>query len=533
MPTKKRGDRVTGPYEETERGKTRWRLVVYRGETVQRPVFDTLEGEDGALEWMQKIEANIAAATGVQIDAAIIEWERWRRGEGVKESTLYNCAHQVRGFFGAENLRRPLSWLAAPTRAASIRNVLRGTTGLGEASAPNRGATLYEALRARPVRQTGGKRAAATHKAALRIARQFLAWCVSRKLLKENPLAEVKASTSKATGQRTNRRKNQLTIDEGKQFFDLAERLANEGDEGALAALTAFILGGLRQSELTERVVRDLDDGGKLLRIDEGKTDASRGNVQVPEVLRAPLLRLARGKAPLAPLFESTVRQGHAYNPNWLRDQVRRLCMLSGLGLRPSPTVPAIKKRVVVRAEDKVFSGYIGRKDPDGSFMLVVASTETLDARGEGLLDVIAHQPGLSQRQMAERLCCAKSTIGRDLQALREKGLIAPYEKGFAVTEQAAAVPRFTASGFVVEVNSGGRLRLRFPPGMEVLVPNICAHSLRGMAATWLESAGAAPHIIASMLRHGDKGRIAEEHYIDPRAAQQSQRDRLLKVLGK
>jgi hypothetical protein len=70
-----------------------------------------------------------------------------------------------------------------------------------------------------------------------------------------NPLAEVTG-----VGQR-NRGKKQLRIDEARRLVDMCIREANQGDEAAVGVLTAFLL-GLRASEVTDRVVRDLDDEG-------------------------------------------------------------------------------------------------------------------------------------------------------------------------------------------------------------------------------------------------------------------------------
>lgn len=60
--------------------------------------------------------------------------------------------------------------------------------------------------------------------------------------------------------------------------------------------LTAFLL-GLRASEVTDRVVRDLDDEGRLLWIEFGKTRRSRRTLEVPALLRPHLPRLAKGRA--------------------------------------------------------------------------------------------------------------------------------------------------------------------------------------------------------------------------------------------
>ena len=66
---------------------------------------------------------------------------------------------------------------------------------------------------------------------------------------------------------------------------DLCVRKANEGDEPAVGVLTAFLM-GMRASEVTDRMVRHLDDDGRLLWIEVGKTKRSRRTLEVPALLR-------------------------------------------------------------------------------------------------------------------------------------------------------------------------------------------------------------------------------------------------------
>ena len=55
---------------------------------------------------------------------------------------------------------------------------------------------------------------------------------------------------------------------------------------------------GMRANEIVNRVVRDLDDGGKLLWIPDSKTEAGRRTLQVPELLQPHLLGLPKGSLP-------------------------------------------------------------------------------------------------------------------------------------------------------------------------------------------------------------------------------------------
>lgn len=56
----------------------------------------------------------------------------------------------------------------------------------------------------------------------------------------------------------------QLRVDEERRWLAKAVELAAAGEAGAVAAIVALLM-GMRASEIVERVVRDVDGGGRLL----------------------------------------------------------------------------------------------------------------------------------------------------------------------------------------------------------------------------------------------------------------------------
>jgi integrase len=58
--------------------------------------------------------------------------------------------------------------------------------------------------------------------------------------------------------------------------------MAESGEGGAVAALMALPM-GMRVSEIAERIVRNLDDDGRLLWITDAKTQAGVRRLQVPD----------------------------------------------------------------------------------------------------------------------------------------------------------------------------------------------------------------------------------------------------------
>ena len=145
--------------------------------------------------------------------------------------------------------------------------------------------------------------------------RTFLRWCLKAGHLKGDltPLVVVEGKRKRG--------KNQPRLDEARSYLRVALELAASGDDAAVAAAMPLLM-GVRASEVVNRTVRDLDDGGRLLWIPEAKTRAGIRRLVVPEVLRPHLLRLARGRGSQDKLFGDVTRY-------WLGYHVARLCTLA------------------------------------------------------------------------------------------------------------------------------------------------------------------------------------------------------------
>ena len=85
-----------------------------------------------------------------------------------------------------------------------------------------------------------------------------------------------------------------------------------------MAAMMSLLM-GMRASEIVSRIVRDLDDEGRLLWIPETKTEAGRRTLPVPEVLQPYLRKIAEGKGPNDSLFGEHWR-------DWPREWVQQIC---------------------------------------------------------------------------------------------------------------------------------------------------------------------------------------------------------------
>lgn len=172
----------------------------------------------------------------------------------------------------------------------------------------------YTDLVHKPSVATGKPLAVDSHRNYLAEAKTFLVWCVEQRWLPKNPLAEQKGFG------RRNHGKEQLTIEEARRWLTVAMHLA-PSEDGAIAA-ALLLLCGLRSSEVGDRVVRDVDDRGRVLRIPLGKTLAAARVVAIPNSIQPHVTTLCQGKAPTARLFGQHWR-------DWPRHWVQKICDLA------------------------------------------------------------------------------------------------------------------------------------------------------------------------------------------------------------
>jgi integrase len=286
------GETVHGPYQH----RNKWRILLRgRGGSQEAFSFST-EAEARAHK-----AALLKQITGRTVSEAVQLHLVSMRDRGLRRSTVERAETHLRRFFQLD-VEKDDGAVMPFAKPGGMLTDLR----------ERRCAELYDAM----TKQV----AVDTHRNALAAAKSFGGWCVEQGWIRANPVESVKP-----TGQR-NRGKKQLRIDEARKLVDLCIKKANLGDEGAVGALTAFLM-GMRASEVTDRVVRDLDDDGRLLWIEVGKTKRSRRTIEVPALLRPYLLALAKGRAPEEQLItRSGSTQGNKHGRHWLFRHVVALC---------------------------------------------------------------------------------------------------------------------------------------------------------------------------------------------------------------
>ncbi len=168
-----------------------------------------------------------------------------------------------------------------------------------------------------------------THRGDLLAVRRFFSWAVDQKWIDCNPFDKVRATGTRSRGKR------QLKVDDAVRFLRTA---LEEGTEEGLACALLLLL-GLRCSELTDRVVDDVNLSPTTLNVPRGKSRAAERLLEVPSLVSGRLIALVRGKPRHAPIFNQT-RYGLYYH-------VERICRLAGVpvvcphGLRGSASTSA------------------------------------------------------------------------------------------------------------------------------------------------------------------------------------------------
>jgi len=282
--------RIYGPYPDGDK----WRVVLLSdtGSRVARLLPSREEAEAFMAELAQEVKTSYAPRT---ISEALAEYLGDKEAAGLKENSVRTIRDKLLTFF-PEGERLTIS----RERATEIY----------------RAATTRQSRYQRTV-------TAATHRAQLRCARAFYAWCIERGYLTDNPFSRVKG-----TG-RVNSGKVQLRLDEVRKLVEVLTSESEAGDQGAAALLLQLVL-GLRSSEILSRQVRDVDDGGRVLWIPDGKTKNARRRLSVPEELQPLVKRLLAGRTAEDLLFGEGDRT-RPYTSPVLWKRLRRLCQKAGV----------------------------------------------------------------------------------------------------------------------------------------------------------------------------------------------------------
>ncbi|MFO0623956.1 MAG: tyrosine-type recombinase/integrase [Polyangia bacterium] len=280
--------RVLGPYKNGEK----WRLVVLDGESRKAMVADTHET---ALALRKDLQGALKRHIARSFEECLEEYLRNLVDRGVSQDTADKVRRMLRPFLP---LAEPLTALDAERAAQMYFDETKRTKSNGEPIAND------------------------SHHLLLRRVKHFYKWAISRRYITQNPFAEVSPIG------RPKRGKQQLRIDEARKLVSVAIERARTLDAGSTAILMQIFL-GLRPTEALVRVVRDLDDEGRVLWVPFGKTSNAKRRLQVPDALREVLLLHAKGKPADAPLLGNPEEPFHTRDI--IRYRLKLLCQQLGL----------------------------------------------------------------------------------------------------------------------------------------------------------------------------------------------------------
>lgn len=298
---RKRGERVLGPYPH--RGL--WRIIVRSPGRKGTPQSFTTKRR--ALSVKRHLESQIVRCA-TNVDQAIDAYEKHLIGKGNASGSIKLTLYRIRAFFPKYDTQ--LDLLTKPVCKSLYRELVARPVPDGK----NPDGTQ----RTRPM-------APDTHRNMLLEARSFLRWCVGQFWIKENPLEGVEGIDKRRHG------KKQLRFDEARTWRAKALELAQADDVGAVVALMTLLL-GMRASELTGLLVRDVDDEGRLLWITKSKTKKGERILEVgDDELRALLVKLAGERPAGEYLFRAERSKTGRHDRKWPLLQVQRICALAGV----------------------------------------------------------------------------------------------------------------------------------------------------------------------------------------------------------
>lgn len=281
--------RVYGPYRDGDK----WRVVLC-DELGQR-VTKSLPSQADAEAFICDLEHQAQSlAVPRTIGEALAEYLDDRRAVGLKPNSMRSLSDRLSRFL-------PLS---------ERLNL-----------SPERASEIYHAATTEPTRYHRPA-STTTHRLRLRSARAFYSWCIDRDYVSTNPFARVRAIGRMNVG------KPQLRLDEVRQLVDLLRQHADAGHEVASALLLQLVF-GVRSSEILHRQVRDVDDGGRVLWIPDGKTKNARRRLSIAEELQPLVRRLVEGRAADALLIGAGRTKPYTATVLW--KHLRNFCRLAGV----------------------------------------------------------------------------------------------------------------------------------------------------------------------------------------------------------
>jgi integrase len=334
MARRKGGERVLGPYESQDGGRVRYRIIEVdkKGDRHMSDHDSLRDAELYKADLLEDLDTSDHTTK-----TALAKYKKHLETKGNKKDSVRQTIWAIGLFFPDETKLEVLT--------------------------EKRCQKLYDEMRERPTERTGKPPSVDSHRGILAQTRSFLAWCIHQGWYRdENPLAGVQGvGRRRPRGKSLGKSGTELRVKETRAWYVKALELAEQDDEGAIAALVALLL-GLRASEIVGLRVADLDDeedAGDLLWIPCSKTPAGRRTLEVPAELRPFLIACAEDKKPNRWLFECEREQdpiGKPHLRDWVLDQVHRVCDAAGV---PRVTAHALRGQLATLTAERGLAGHL------------------------------------------------------------------------------------------------------------------------------------------------------------------------------
>jgi integrase len=272
--------RYNGPYRHGER----WRILIRVPGQAQQ-VHGTYDTEEEGKKVLRQLRIAAKKLDGLTVNQALDRYVDQMRTNGLRERSIETTLYRLKKFFGPV-ASQPL----ASVTSSQAKNLLAGLT---EWSVDSRRNALAE-------------------------AKTFCLRAKSNGWVEVDLLKDVKGEGKRKRG------KPKHTTDEAKKYLDKCRELSATPKylEAAVAAAIPLLL-GYRASEVVDREVRDLDNGGTVLRVPRAKSQAGIRAQELPKWFQPLIARLTAGKKSTDRIFP--------HDRTWLFRQVQRICRLAGV----------------------------------------------------------------------------------------------------------------------------------------------------------------------------------------------------------
>jgi integrase len=301
--------RVLGPYWVERRQAWRIKTVDPRGNGGRgRSVDRYFESWEDADKWRKLNEERLKLLAGKTLERAIPAYDAHLAEKGTGAISRKETVRRLRAFFP------DLSTLVGridEERAKQLYAEFR------QRKTPERTKKDGTVVPGHPI-------SVSYHRSALINVRSFYNFCVEQKWSATNPFVSVKGIG------RRNRGKKKHTGDETRKLYAYLIIKAQAGDRAALGVLMALLM-ALRSSDLTRRLVRDVDLDATQLNVTEGKTEKSNEPRVIPDVLQPLVRKLVAGRSPFEPLFKTPYTESGHHTRRWLEEAMGRFCKAVGL----------------------------------------------------------------------------------------------------------------------------------------------------------------------------------------------------------